>query len=138
MKVTSDFASAIQAKQAMQECMETAVKRFSSDTGINHSQGCTDVWFEMPGSPGRYASIGFDHSTHQLYWSIDKRAVQVQAIDTLVQKNGYRDEYKDYLYKNISLTEMFYQLDEAKQVSWIVKFIESELKELDKVPGPVY
>lgn len=127
MKVEHIFSAAGMHKEAMRDLLLRAAKKFDKDAGISLSEGYSDIWFQIPNRSGFYASIGFEESTHKLYWTVDRGSFPSGIRLESILGAGYRDEYKKYLYQYINLPETFYGLEESKQLSFVVDLIEELL-----------
>lgn len=135
MKVEYTFISSIKAKEAMRNLFLIAAKRFGQKADVNFSEGYSDIWFAMPDQKGQFASIGFEESTHRVYWTVSRGSFPSRVPRDKITKAGYSDEYlkKGYYYKYIDILESFFEMSETDQVSYISQKIDELLREHEQI-----
>lgn len=88
-----------------------------------------DFWFEMPGSPVQYASVGISKKDASLYWCAPKPASKKLQF---FLNAGYYEEGKN-LYKDFSLPLGFWKLSPSQQEQWFINYISEQLKEYESL-----
>lgn len=88
-----------------------------------------DYWFEVPGSPGQYASVGISKKDASLYWCAPKPASNKLQF---FLNAGYYEDGKE-LYKDFLLQSDFCNLSTSQQEHWFNNFISAQLMEYDEL-----
>lgn len=121
-------------KKVLRVTLPKAVKRFTRDPEDHVTDGKTffEVWFEMPGMPEQYVSLGFTTHPEPLYWTVS--SVSEAKIEGYRAK-GYGDDYEKYLWRYVEIPGEFWHMQEAGQVSWLARCIEDLLREDEQLRG---
>ena len=121
-------------KEVLKKALPKAIQRFTHDREDHVTDAKTyfDVWFEMPGMTGQYASLGFTTHPEPLYWTVPPaNATKIEGY----KAKGYGDEYKNYLWRYVEIPDEFCKKQETWQIAWLVQCIENLLKEDEQLRG---
>lgn len=121
-------------KKVLRATLPKAVKRFTRDPEDHVTDGKTffEVWFEMPGMPDQYVSLGFTTHPEPLYWTVPPASKE--KIEEYRAK-GYDDDYEKFLWRYVEIPAEFWQMQEAGQVAWLARCIEDLLSEDEQLRG---
>ena len=121
-------------KEVLKKTLPKAVRRFVQDREdhVTDARAFFEIWLEMPGMTGQYASLGFTTHPEPLYWTVPP--AQEPKIAGYKAK-GYDDDYKTFLWRYVQMPSDFWGKQEAGQVAWLAQCIENLLKEDEHLRG---
>ena len=121
-------------KEVLRKVLPKAVQRFVHDREDHVTDAKTffEVWLEMPGMTGQYASLGFTSHPEPLYCTVPPaHAVKIAGY----KSKGYDDDYEKYLWRYVEIPTGFLKMQETGQAAWLGQCIENLLKEDEQLRG---